>query len=77
MILYYPKRKVFFFLLSLILKINVHVILYCNNFHPGAEKGTDNRNLHDLDSNQKLSRDDIEKMRKEGAKGEVHCHFIL
>lgn len=53
------------------------MILYWNNFHPGAEKGTDNRNLHDLDSNQKLSRDDIEKMRKEGAKGEVHCHFIL
>ncbi|XP_061172819.1 tRNA (adenine(58)-N(1))-methyltransferase non-catalytic subunit TRM6-like [Saccostrea echinata] len=36
----------------------------------GAEKGTDNRNLHDLDSNQKLSREDIEKMKKEGAKGE-------
>lgn len=53
------------------------MILYWNNFHPGAEKGTDNRNLHDLDSNQKLSRDDIEKMRKEGAKGEVHGHFIL
>ncbi|XP_062576198.1 tRNA (adenine(58)-N(1))-methyltransferase non-catalytic subunit TRM6-like isoform X2 [Saccostrea cucullata] len=36
----------------------------------GSEKGTDNRNLHDLDSNQKLSREDIEKMKKEGAKGE-------
>lgn len=40
--------------------------------YPGPEKGTDNRDLHDLDSNQKLSREDIEKMKKEGAKGEVH-----
>ncbi|XP_052699747.1 tRNA (adenine(58)-N(1))-methyltransferase non-catalytic subunit TRM6-like [Crassostrea angulata] len=36
----------------------------------GPEKGTDNRDLHDLDSNQKLSREDIEKMKKEGAKGQ-------
>ena len=35
----------------------------------GGEK--DNRNLQDLDSNQKLSRDEIEQMKKEGVTGEV------
>ncbi|XP_069117685.1 tRNA (adenine(58)-N(1))-methyltransferase non-catalytic subunit TRM6-like [Argopecten irradians] len=34
-----------------------------------AEGGKDNRDLLDLDSNQKLTRDDIEKMKKEGIKG--------
>ena len=35
----------------------------------GGEK--DNRNLQDLDSNQKLSRDEIEQMKKEGVTGKV------
>ncbi|XP_033735564.1 tRNA (adenine(58)-N(1))-methyltransferase non-catalytic subunit TRM6-like [Pecten maximus] len=34
-----------------------------------AEGGKDNRDLLDLDSNQKLTRDDIEKMKKDGIKG--------
>lgn len=36
-----------------------------------TEQGKDNRGLHDLDSNQKLSRDDIELMKKTGMEGEV------
>ncbi|XP_063426599.1 tRNA (adenine(58)-N(1))-methyltransferase non-catalytic subunit TRM6-like [Mytilus trossulus] len=35
-----------------------------------TEQGKDNRGLHDLDSNQKLSRDDIELMKKTGMEGE-------
>ena len=35
----------------------------------GSDK--DNRNLQDSDSNQKLSRDEIEQMKKEGVTGEV------
>ncbi|OWF38416.1 tRNA (adenine(58)-N(1))-methyltransferase non-catalytic subunit TRM6-like [Mizuhopecten yessoensis] len=34
-----------------------------------AEGGKDNRDLLDQDSNQKLTRDDIEKMKKDGIKG--------
>ncbi|KAK3093402.1 hypothetical protein FSP39_015098, partial [Pinctada imbricata] len=43
----------------------------------GTEQGKDNRDLHDLDSNQKLSRDDIEKLKKDGVKGkELIGHLI-
>ena len=46
--------------------------MYCY-FLAAAEMGTekDNRNLLDSDTNQKLSRDEIEQLKKEGVTGEV------
>ena len=42
---------------------------------PSGTSGKDNRNLNDQDSNQKLSKDDIDKMKKGGMDGQVTFSF--
>lgn len=48
-------------------------------FSAGAsEAGTDNRNIVDDGKSQKLTRDDIETLKEQGLKGQVHeisCSF--
>ena len=45
--------------------------MYRERFVFSGKSGTDNRNLQDSDSNQKMSKDDILKLKEDGATGEV------
>lgn len=41
-------------------------------FVDAKEAGTDNRNIVDDGKSQKLTRDDIETLKEQGLKGQVH-----
>lgn len=41
-------------------------------FPDAKEAGTDNRNIVDDGKSQKLTRDDIETLKEQGLKGQVH-----
>lgn len=52
---------------SLSLSFSLHVL-----FPDAKEAGTDNRNIVDDGKSQKLTRDDIETLKGQGLKGQVH-----
>lgn len=48
------------------------ITLFFLFFIDAKEAGTDNRNIVDDGKSQKLTRDDIETLKEQGLKGQVH-----